>query len=330
MRICVFGAGAIGGHLAVRLAEAGQAVSVAARGAHGEAIRRDGLTLRDATFGDVTVKVPCSEDPALLGPQDAVIVTVKSPALPEVAEKIGPLLGPDTPVAFAMNGVFWFYEHGLPAPIPGFPRERLDPGGRLAAAIGPQRALGCVVISAAEVAAPGVVRITSPRRGSFILGEPDGTASARCTALVEALARAGFDARLTTDIRGEMWSKLAFLAGLAPVAALTGGTARAVLGEIELHEIVRRIVEEVLVVARAAGSDPILDVAARLDPAKAPDHKPSLLQDLEQGRPMEVDVIVAAVRELAQALRVPTPTFDVVASLLEARARTAGLYDDAP
>lgn len=325
MRVCIFGAGAIGGHLAVRLAEAGEEVSVVARGAHGEAIQRSGLTLRDAS-GESTVRVPCSENPALLGPQDAVIVTVKSPALPDVAEKIGPLLGPETPVAFAMNGVFWFYEHGLPAPLPGFPRERLDPGGRLAAAIGPQRALGCVVISAAEVVAPGVVRVTSPRRGTFVLGEADGSESARCRMLVESLGRAGFEARLTTDIRTEMWSKLAFLAGLAPVATLTCSTARGLLADPRLREIVGRIVEEVLAVAHAAGSAPVLDIAARLDPAKAPDHKPSLLQDLEQGRPMEVDVIVTAVRELARALEVSTPTFKVVGTLLEARARDAGLY----
>jgi 2-dehydropantoate 2-reductase len=327
MRVCVFGAGAIGGHIAARLALAGETVSVVARGAHGEAIRRDGLTLRDAS-GEINLRMPASADPAELGPQDAVIVTVKGPALGEVAERIGPLLGPETPVVFAMNGVFWFYEHGLVEPVRGFPRERLDPGGRLARSIGPERSLGCVVITAAEVDAPGVVRVTSSGPGTLILGEPDGSRSARSTALVEALARAGFAARLTDDIRSEMWSKLAFLAGMAPVAALTGATARAVLANPELHELVRRIVEEVLAVARAAGSRPALDLAARLDPSKAPDHKPSLLQDLERGRPMEIDHTVAAVEDLARALAVPTPVLDIVASLLEERARRAGTHGD--
>jgi len=325
MKICVYGAGAIGGHLAARLAKAGESVSVIARGAHLKAMQERGLTFigHDQRF---TVHPLATDDPAKAGPQDLVIVAVKAPALPEAADRIGPLLGPETPVVFAMNGIPWWYFHQLPGPHRDRRLERVDPDGRIWRQIGPERAIGCVVYSANEVTEPGVVHNESARN-RYILGEPDGTVSARCRHLSEALVKGGVEAPVAADIRAAIWAKLAGNVAFGPTAALTGATLDAIGKDPELNQLGRQMVAETAAVAAALGVKLGPELDRIMDPnLPRPAHKPSLLQDLERGRPMEIDGMLGTLQDLARLANVPTPQFDAVLALLQQRARMAGLY----
>src|SRR5882757_8376903 len=218
MKVCIYGAGAVGGHLAVRLARAGNEVSVVARGAQLEALKARGATL--LLGGErLTAPVRASDDPAQLGKQDVVITTVKAPGLAPIADKLPALLGPDTPVVYALNGIPWWYFHGAPMrpkrPDLGF----LDPGGKLARHVGLERTIGCVIYSANAVIEPGVVQSNMPEN-SFLLGEPDGTVTPRVTKIAEAIKAAGPDAPIPKDFRREIWSKLLNNAAQAPVCCL--------------------------------------------------------------------------------------------------------------
>ncbi|HYM33646.1 MAG TPA: 2-dehydropantoate 2-reductase [Candidatus Cybelea sp.] len=326
MRICVFGAGAVGGHLAARLAHAGEDVSVIARGAHLAAMRERGLRFlgKDQDF---TAKVQATDDPAHVGNQDAVIVAVKAPALGDVASRIAPLLGPDTPVLFAMNGIPFWYFYGQPGRFQGKRLERLDPGGKLWRLIGPERSLGCAVYSGNEVIEPGVVRNTSAGRNRYILGEPDGSLSARAKVLSAALARAGIDAPVTPDIRTAIWTKLSGNVGFSPVAALTHGTLAQIGGAADVLQLCRRLMAEAIAVAKAHGVTVETDLDQATDSKlQRPPHKPSMLQDMERGRPLEIDALLASVQDFGRMADVPTPHLDGVVALLALRARVAGLY----
>ena len=328
MKLCVFGAGAVGGYLAARLAHAGRDVSLIARGAHLDAIRRRGLKL--ITPDETLVTAPrAAADPAELGPQDLVIVSTKAPALPEVARTIGPLLRPDTPVAFAMNGVFWWYGHGFAPPHGGgAPPDlrRLDPDGLLHERIGPERALGLVVHSPNEVIEPGVVR-NDRRSNRFVLGDPTEPASARVRAVHAALSGAGFEVEIADDIRRAMWRKLIGNIGTGPVCALTGARSSDLTEDEGTRRLCRALMAEALAVAASHGfPDPGFDAEGHVAPGNRPVRKPSMLQDLERGRPMEIDAMVGAVADFAAAAGVPTPTLDAVLALLRLRARVAGTY----
>ena len=218
MRICIFGAGAIGGYLGAKLAKAGAAVSLLARGPHLAAMQAKGLTLIEET-GSFTVPVTASEDPAELGRQDYVIVTLKAHSVPPVVPKLAPLIGPLTTVVMGVNGVPWWYFHGLEGPLAGTRLESVDPGGVQWDGIGPERVLGCVVYPAAEVAEPGVIRHIEGNR--FSLGEPDGSKSERATRLAEALVAAGLKAPVRPRIRDEIWVKLWGNLSFNPISALT-------------------------------------------------------------------------------------------------------------
>ena len=206
MRVCVYGAGAIGGHLAARLAKAGVETSVVARGAHLAAIQANGLTLRAPDLTG-TFAVRASDDPASLGPQDAVLVTTKAPALPSVAAGIAPLLGPDTPVVFVMNGIPWWYFHAHGGPFDGHRLAGVDPGDTVWNAVGPGRAIGGVVYSACTVVAPGVIHVESAR-SRLVLGEPDNKVSRRAAAVAQPLEEGGFQMAVSDRIRDAIWSKL--------------------------------------------------------------------------------------------------------------------------
>jgi 2-dehydropantoate 2-reductase len=322
MRICVFGAGAVGSHFAVRLALAGHDVSCVMRGAHLDAVKADGLTLRVGTEA-FNAKVRASSDPAALGRQDAVICTLKATGLPSFAEGLQPLLGEDTAVVFAQNGIPWWYDIGLSPTHPPVPDLAfLDPGGRLRAAIPKQLIVGGVVFSSNEVIAPGVVANLSPERNRLLIGECDDRPSVRVTRLRAALNDASIESPDVTQIRETVWSKLLTNMSMSVLCLLTGQTARAVRDDPDLAGIVPRLLEEAGNVAQSAF--PGVKRVTRSGPA--PDHKPSILQDYELGRAMEINVLVRAPAAFARTAGLSTPTLDMLAAIATQKARSKGLY----
>lgn len=329
MRICVYGAGAIGGHIAARLAKGGAEVSLVARGPHLAAIQARGLTVH-APDGTMHSRPRASADPAALGPQDAVIVTTKAPALPVVAAGIGPLLGPETPVAFVMNGIPWWYHDGTKRDGEALPA--LDPGEALRRAIGIRRTIGGVVYSAATVTEPGVVMIeTGDAR--VILGEVDGRITPRAQAIADAIAAGGIPAPVVPDIRQAVWQKLLGNIVTGPLCILGRSCMQDTYLSPEVREAAIRMAGEVIALAAAEGITIPGDApAARVARSAKLRHKPSILQDLEAGRAMEVEAMFQAPLRLARAAGVPVPTLSLMVALATRSAIAAGLYTppDAP
>lgn len=330
MKIVVFGVGAVGGHVAARLgaavAAAGIEVSAVARGAQLAAIAERGLTL---WIGDerYDARIRVTDRPSSLGVQDVVFVALKSSILPEAAPAIAPLLGPDTSVVFAMNGIPWWYlyrcpDNGLPRPD----LSRLDPGGALARTIGLERVIGCMVNSANAVVEPGVVRNSPGTLNRFTLGEPDGTVSRRVQAISAAFGRAGVTAPVSTAIRNEIWEKLLRNLSTSPICAMTGEPISVISRHPELFALAKGLMTEGLATARAHGVDPGLTVEQVYARPPTTPHKSSMLQDFEAGRPPEIDGILTAVQAFARAAGVPTPHVDAVTALVIEKARRMGLY----
>lgn len=324
MKICIYGAGAIGGLLGAELARAGEEVTLIARGPHLAAMRENGLTLR--IEGQThNVRVAATDRPAEAGPQDAVIVTVKAHGVAPIAEAMQPLLGPETAVVTAMNGIPWWYFHRLGGTHEGRRIHCLDPDGRLEALIPAARVIGCVVYPAAEVVAPGVIEHHYGNR--FMLGEPDGSKSARATALSQAMTRARFKAPVRPRIRDDIWVKLWGNLSFNPVSALTHATLEQIAGDPGTRAIIRRMMVEAQGVGEALGVKFGVDVDTRIGwAADVGAHRTSMLQDLELGRPMEIDALVTAVAEMGDLAGVDTPTIDMVLALVIQRAREAGCY----
>jgi 2-dehydropantoate 2-reductase len=325
MKICIYGAGAIGGHLAARLHRAGAEVSVVARGAHLAAIQANGLTVH-AIDGVHHAPVQASSNAAELGKQDAVFVTVKAPALPAVAASIGPLLGPETAVAFVMNGIPWWYFDNLPGPHEGKSLPRIDPDDVLRRALGPGRTIGGVVYSASLVTSPGVVEVEQPK-SRFILGEPDGTLSDRVLTLSGLITKGGISGEATPAIRNEIWNKLISNLAGGTLAVLTGSAPKGIYIEPATEHASLRMMHEATAIARALGADPTTNHALRINGQRSMDHKPSILQDLELGRPMEIDGMFDAPLALAHLAGVEVPTLELMVALCKLRARSAGLYN---
>jgi 2-dehydropantoate 2-reductase len=326
MKICIFGAGAVGSFLAARLAHSGKTVSVIVRGAHLSAIKQNGLTLQ-ARDGEFTVKLPASDKPAELGPQDLVIVSAKTPSLPQVAQSIAPLLHADTAVAFAINGVFWFYGDGFKPNGIAPDTTRLDRDGSLHQLIGVERSLGIVVRSSNEVIAPGVVRNESAANG-FNIGEAmPGRAKDRAPALAATLDGSGFTIKALTDIRQDMWAKLVRNSASSPLCSLTGSNVATAYNDPAIGQLAMTLMLETRAVAAAHGFADVMDDAnAALKMGLNLHHKPSMLQDLERGRAMEIDSQLLIVQDLARQANVPTPVLDTVLPMLVMRAKTAGCY----
>ena len=322
MRICIFGAGAVGSHFAVRLALAGHDVSCVMRGPHLEAVKANGLMLRvgDAEF---SARVKASGDPAALGPQDFVISTLKANATGALATGLRPLLRDDTAVVFAQNGIPWWYDIGLP-PDPPPPPDLgfLDPGGRLRSAVSQQRIIGGVIFSSNEVVAPGVVANLSPDRNMMLTGECDDRPSERIERLRAALEAASIASPPVARIREAIWSKLLTNMSMSVLCLLTGQTARAVRDDPALREVIPRLLDE----ANSIGVRYVPEVKRITRTGPAPDHKPSILQDYELGRPMEIDALVTAPAAFAGAAGLSTPMLDLVAALAIRQARDKGLY----
>jgi len=324
MRVCIYGAGAIGGYLGVSLAEAGCEVSLVARGPHLAAIRENGLTL--VKDGDRrTVRLAASEDPAELGPQDHVIVALKAHSVPAVAARMTALFHDDTTVVTAVNGVPWWYFHGLGGDLEGTRLESVDPGGVQWDTLGPGRAIGCVVYPACEIEEPGV--ITHQDGDRFTLGEPSGEKTERVQALSEAMRAGGLKAPVRPRIRDEIWVKLWGNLSFNPISALTGATLEQICGFEETRSVARAMMLEGQAIGEALGVKFAIDVDKRIAGAAAVGaHKTSMLQDLERGRAMEIDALVTAVQELGRLTGVATPTIDAVLALVKLRGRMAGSY----
>ena len=325
MKICIFGAGAIGGYMAVKLVQAGVDVSIVARGPHLAAIQSRGLTLIEEGADPVTVPVRASANAADLGVQDYVIVTLKAHSVPPVVGAMQPLIGPDTTIVSGVNGVPWWYFHKIGGPLEGTRLHSVDPGDVQWNGFGPDRVLGCVVYPAAEVSEPGVIRHIEGNR--FSLGEPDGSKSDRATALSQVLQSAGLKAPVRPRLRDELWVKLWGNLSFNPISALTHATLDVLCTDPGTRDVARRMMIEAQAVAEKLGVTFPIDVDRRIEGGAAVGaHRTSMLQDLDAGRPMEIDALVASVQELGRITETPTPTIDTVLALVALRGRVAGLY----
>jgi 2-dehydropantoate 2-reductase len=326
MKICVFGAGAIGGYLAVELSLAGHDVCVIARGEHLQAIQARGLTLRIAG-AEKKASVPASDDPSRFGPQDYVFCTLKSHQAHAAASSFIPLLGSHTAIVTAMNGIPWWYFYKAGGEFEGRHLETVDPQGLQWKTLKPERAIGCVVDPACEVVAPGIIEHHQFNR--FILGEPDGTRSQRIKTLSELMQAANFDAPVRDDIRYSVWLKLWGNVCFNPISALTHTSLDHITHDPGLRALCKTCMHEAKAVSDAFGvtiDEAMID--RRLAAAgRAAGHKMSMLQDLERGRSMEIDALVAAVQELGRLKHVATPTIDLLLTLIQERALQAGLYE---
>jgi 2-dehydropantoate 2-reductase len=324
MKAVIYGAGAIGGWMGVKLAQAGHDIGVVARGATLAALREHGLRLIEG--GETqTVRVRAAEDPAELGVQDLVVVAVKGPAMASVAAHIAPLLGPQTLVLTAMNGVPWWFCDGLGGGFAGKRLKSVDPDGAIAAAIPGAQTVGCVVHASCLVEAPGVIR--HHQGNGLIVGEAAGRPSERVKALTEALAAAGFNASMSEQIQRDVWYKLWGNMTMNPISAMTGATTDRILSD----ELVRNFVTSVMLEAKEIGAR----FGIPIDQAPQDRHavtlklgamKTSMLQDVEARKPVELDALVSAVRELGQLTGVQTPYTDALLGLARLHASTLGLY----
>lgn len=326
-RICVFGAGAIGSHLATRAALGGADVAVVARGPHLDAMRENGITLHSHD-GVRTVRVQACATAAEVGPVDAVLITTKVPALPTAARAIAPLLGPETPVAFVTNGIPWWYflRHGGAREGERIPL--LDPGAGIERDIGIQRTLGGVVYSASAVIAPGVVKSEHADIRLF-LGEPDGTISPRAQAIASAIEAGGMPCPVVDDIRHRVWGKLMGNVTSGPLCILSRSDMMTTLADPAVYAAAIAIAEEGAALARAYGHDLATSAEARMSRSAKIAHKPSILQDLELGRAMEIDALFSVPLQMAKDAGVKMPVFELAARLATQAARAAGLYSPA-
>jgi len=331
MRICVFGAGAVGGHLAAKLAAAGHEVSAVARGANLEALRARGIALRSIVQSEartIAGRVRASERPAELGAQDAVFVTTKATGLAALAAGAAPLCGPHTVFIFVQNGIPWWYAQGLAASRPRPPDlSRLDPGGALARAIAPERVLGGVVYSSNDLVEPGVVENHSAGRNMLVIGEPDDRPSERIEALRALLTEADMHSPAASDIRQSVWDKLLINFG-ATLCVPLGEPIRAILEDPALRAVRERLFAEGRAIARAHGvatADAPRRPGGQQTAGSTP-HKPSMLQDYELGRPMEVEAILMAPRAFGRAAGLETPTLETLAAIIARLAAARGLY----
>ena len=332
MKVCIYGAGAIGGWLGVKLAQAGCEVSVVARGATLEVLQTQGLRLTSANTGNdagaastVSVPVNAGASPAELGVQDLVVIAVKAPAMAEVAKAIGPLLGPHTIVLTAMNGVPWWFFEGFGGRYAGTRLKAVDADGGIARAIPARHIIGCVVHASCSLDGPG--RVHHHFGNKLIIGEPSGEKTARVRELAALLERAGFETVLSEQIQKDAWYKLWGNMTVNPVSALTGATTDLILAD----DLARGFISSVMLEAREIGARIGIPIAQQPEDRhqvtrKLGAFKTSMLQDVEAGKPVELDALVTVVKELGELTQVPTPFTDALLGLARLQARVRGLY----
>lgn len=325
MKVCVFGAGAIGGQVGAQLADSGVDVSLIARGPHLAAMRKNGLTLIREDESRLTVHPLCTDDPAEAGVQDFIFIALKAHSVPAVVPAMQPLIGPQTAVITAMNGVPWWYFHRHGGPHDGRQLDIVDPGGAQWRGLGPERAIGCVIWQAAEIVEPGVVKLTHGNR--MPVGEPSGERSERVQAISKALIASGMKSPVKKDIRNEIWMKLWGNLSFNPVSVLTHATLERMGSEPGLRGVIGRMMAEAQEIGERLGIRFAIDIEKRMDSAReVGPHKTSMLQDLEAGRPMELDALTGVVIELGRMVGVATPTIELVYNLTRERALIAGCY----
>lgn len=324
MRVCIFGAGAIGGYLGVQFAQAGADVSLVARGAHLAAMKKDGVRLLKGDE-EIVAHPTCTDDPSELGVQDYVIVGLKAHQIGGAVEAMQPLLGNDTSVVAAVNGIPYWYFHRHGGPHDGRVVEAVDPGGLQWGGLGPERAIGCIVYPATEIERPGVIRHIYGDK--FPLGEPSGETTPRVERLSALFEAAGLRAPVLDRIRDEIWLKLWGNLCFNPVSALTHATLDVVCTDPETRAVCRAMMLEAKAIAEQLGVSFRVDVDRRIEGArKVGAHKTSMLQDLERGREMEIAPLLGVVQELGRMVDVPTPTIDVVHALISQRAHSLRLH----
>jgi 2-dehydropantoate 2-reductase len=320
MKIAMIGAGAIGGFLGARLAVAGNEVVLVARGKQLRALQEKGVLVRFAE-GELAAHPFATGDLAAIGPVDVVFLALKAHSLPELAPGLHALLGPDTPVIAGQNGLPWWYFERHGGPLEGMRLESVDPDGIISRAIPIEHVVGCVIYCSTVLEAPGVILHKEGNR--IAIGEPDGTLSKRCENIAAIFRQAGLKCPVRRNLRRDIWVKLIGNLALNPVSALTGATLEQMTGDEKMTDILRTIMEEGSSVARAVGVDPGISIEQRLQGAAGVgDHKTSMLQDLEQGRPLELDSIVGSVIELADRLAIPVPCCRTVAACTRLLAKT--------
>jgi 2-dehydropantoate 2-reductase len=328
MKICIYGAGAIGGYVGVLLKLAGADVSLIARGAHLAAIKKNGLKLLIGG-GEKAARMPASDNPAEFGHQDYVIVALKAHQAWEVADQMSPLFGPNTAVVTAQNGVPWWYFHGIEGQFADLQLESVDPDGRQWRAIGPERAIGCTVYPATEIVAPGVIKHVYGDR--FGLGEPKRTETERVRALARIFEAAGLKAKIYPEIRNDIWLKLWGNLCFNPISALTHATLDVVATDPGTRRVARGMMEEAEKTARRLGVHFRVDIEKRINGAAAVGaHRTSMLQDLDKKRPLEIDALLTVVQEMGRLVDVATPTIDTVLALAQQMGRVAGVYPTFP
>jgi len=324
MKICIFGAGAIGGYLGAKLAAHGSDVSLVARGAHLDAMRTNGLRLIEET-GETNVSVTASSDPQDLGEQDYLLITLKAHSVPPMVEKMAPLIGKHTTILSCVNGVPWWYFYKFGGDLEGTQLESVDPAGAQWNGFGPEKVLGCVVYPAAEVVEPGIIKHIEGNR--FSLGEPDGQKSDRIVTLSRIFTEAGLKAPVRPRIRDEIWVKLWGNLSFNPISALTHATLDILCTDPSTRIVARNMMLEAQHIAEKLGVKFPIDVDRRIDGGAAVGaHRTSMWQDLDMGRPMEIDALVGSVKELGRITDTPTPTIDTVLGLIQMRGKMAGVY----
>lgn len=326
MKVCIYGAGAIGGHIGGHLARGGADVSLIARGPHLEAMQRNGLRIVTAD-DDFTVPVRATDDPATLGPQDYVFITLKSHQVDGVLDKIPPLLGPETAVIPPTTGIPWWYFYKLAGPHADLRLPELDPGDRQWSAIGPERVIGCAFWTGAEVSEPGVVH-QDGKRGAYPIGEPSSETSPRLAALVEAMKAGGLHAPIQKDIRGQIWIKMINSLCWNQAAFLSEAINGRFADAPDAVEIVRRMMTEMEDIATSLGAEMPVPAEKRIEmTVRAADHTMSMLQDLQRGRPIEIDVLADSVAAMSRISGISAPTVDALTALTKLKGRVRDVYN---
>lgn len=323
VRTAVVGAGAIGGLIAAAAERAGHAVGVLARGKTLDAIRADGIRIVDAQ-SEYVARVVANDDAGALGEQDFVVVALKAQALPAIAASLTPMIGPQTTIVAAMNGLPWWFLHDLSGPLAGRHIEAVDPGGAVSAALSPAQSVGCVVHLSSSTDAPGVIR--RGRGNQLIIGAPLAATSDAAHAFASAMQAGGFDVAATDDIRTEVWAKLWGNMNMNPLSVLSGSTADQLLDDPMTHALILRMMEEADAIGRRLGLSTRMSAPERVAMTrKLGAFKTSMLQDFEAGRPLEIEPILGVFPELGRKLDIPTPFCDAVLGLLRQRAFSSGL-----
>jgi len=310
MRIAVVGAGAIGAYVGAALSRGGADVSLVARGPHLDAMARDGVVVLSER-GDFTAHPEVTDDPAKIGPVDLVFLGLKAYSYAGAGPLLDPLMHEQTAVVAAQNGIPWWYFHGIAGPLSGTRIESIDPGGAVSDVIAPERAIGCVVYCSTTIERPGVIRHEEGTR--FSIGEPDGSTSQRCANFSAAMVAGGLKCPVEPDLRPDIWLKLMGNISFNPLSALTGATMVQIARHPQARELVVAMMEETLAIAGALGAEPGVSIQRRLEGAeRVGDHKTSMLMDLEAGKPLELDVIMAAPIEIAGLIGVEVPALSAV------------------